>query len=94
MVSSLHRLSLNPFRQNKLVSNNTSIITNNKTNIQNNTNNNHYNDACLWRCVNNHSHRVHIIHGPLAKILAHYPNDYCLTYLGDEQESLTFKKAL
>ncbi|MDH4379093.1 MAG: hypothetical protein QE263_04215 [Vampirovibrionales bacterium] len=87
MVSSFHRLSLNPFRKNNPAQHNDTI--NNKS-----YNKNHYSEACLWRCENQHSHRIHVIHGPLAKILTEYPNDYCLTYLGDEQASLPFKKVL
>jgi hypothetical protein len=76
MVSSFHRLSLNPFRQK------------NAADI------NRYHEGCLWRCENKHSHRIHIIHGPLAKILTEYPNDYYLTYLGDEQSCVAYKKVI
>jgi hypothetical protein len=82
MVSSFHRLSLNPFRQK-----NVALYTNT-------INNNHYHEACLWRCENKHSNRVHIIHGPLAKILNEYSQDYCLTYLGHEQSCQTYKKVM
>ena len=78
MVSSLHKLSLNPFRQQKNSVHHATITSN------------HYHDASLWRCDNKHSNRVHIIHGPLAKILHEYPEDYCLTYLGPEQASLPY----
>lgn len=80
MGSSFHRLSLNPFRLKAMDQNQTTVTQN------------RYCEATLWRCENKHSHRVHIIHGPLAKILTDYPDDYCLTFLGDKQACLSYQK--